>query len=366
MKHSFLPFRFRLLAAFTLILPGFGANAQNIGIGTTDPKAKLHVNGINVAFSREEPVYLPDHPPISGPGWRLMWYGARAAFRAGAVEGTQWDHFNVGNYSVAMGYNTTASGSQSVALGFHTSASGQNSTALGLDTRAAGYTSTATGYLTNASGGCSTAMGSTVGTNNYGGAFIIGDYREAVTNSSAANQMTMRFGGGYRLLTGATGNGASSGVTLAANGSSWASISDSTRKENFLPANGGYFLEKIAALRLGSWNYKEQDKAAYRHYGPMAQELFAAFGHDGIGTIGTDTTIATADIDGIMMIAIKELAIENGKLKAELDELRIEKAGLKAEVEELKAGNTSITSRLEKLEALSRPKSPLTVQNHPY
>ena len=48
----------------------------------------------------------------------------------------------------------------------------------------------------------------------------------------------------------------------------------------------------------------------------MAQDFFAAFGHDGIGTIGTDTTITSTDMDGILMIAAQALeqrSVEQGK-----------------------------------------------------
>ena len=45
--------------------------------------------------------------PATGFGVRLMWHPAKAAFRAGFVNGTQWDAANVGDYSVAMGANTT-------------------------------------------------------------------------------------------------------------------------------------------------------------------------------------------------------------------------------------------------------------------
>lgn len=242
--------------------------------------------------------------------------------------------FNVramGDYATAFGYMTTADREYSTALGASTTASGTYSTALGTSTTASGNYSTALGNTTTASGNYSTSMGTNVSTAGYAGSSIIGDYRTVSTNSTASNQMTMRFSGGYRLLTGVAGDGTSSGVTLAGNANSWASISDSTRKENFLAADGSDFLEKIAALRLGSWNYKGQDKTAYRHYGPMAQEFFAAFGHDGIGVIGNDTTIATADIDGVMMIAIKALINENEKLKE---------------------GNATMARRLERLEAI--------------
>jgi hypothetical protein len=84
------------------------------------------------------------------------------------------------------------------------------------------------------------------------------------------------------------------------------SLSDSTKKENFLEADGNTFLKRIAGMQLGSWNYKVQDKQK-RHYGPMAQEFHANFGNDGIGRIGNDTPIASADIDGVMMIALQAL-----------------------------------------------------------
>jgi len=95
----------------------------------------------------------------SGAGTRLMWYPAKAAFRAGYVDGTQWDDTNIGYYSVAMGYKTKASGDYSTAMGYNTTASGNFSTAMGAGTIASGYYSTAMGSLTTASGIISTAIG---------------------------------------------------------------------------------------------------------------------------------------------------------------------------------------------------------------
>ena len=42
-------------------------------------------------------------------------------------------------------------------------------------------------------------------------------------------------------------------------------------------------LEKIAKMNLTTWNYKTQDPKTFRHYGPMAQDFFAAFGKDEMG-----------------------------------------------------------------------------------
>jgi hypothetical protein len=51
----------------------------------------------------------------------------------------------------------------------------------------------------------------------------------------------------------------------------------------------------------------------------MAQEIFHYFGHDGIGTIGNDTTLATADMDGIIMICLQAL---EQKVRDQMSEIR--------------------------------------------
>jgi hypothetical protein len=87
--------------------------------------------------------------PTEGAGTRLMWYPAKAAFRAGAVEdisgGTPWDAGNVGDYSTAFGSNTTASGDASTAMGIGTQASGDRSTTMGFVTIAANENSVTVG-----------------------------------------------------------------------------------------------------------------------------------------------------------------------------------------------------------------------------
>ena len=98
-------------------------------------------------------------------------------------------------------------------------------------------------------------------------------------------------------------------------------VSDETKKENFLAVDGEETLEKLSQFKLGSWNLKGQDPARFRHYGPMAQEFFKAFGHDDIGTIGTETTITGSDLDGINMIAIHALEKRTAELKAKTEEL---------------------------------------------
>lgn len=249
-----------------------------------------------------------------------------------------------GLIATAMGLATTASGEKSTAMGFRTTASGEESTAMGYQTTASGDLSTAMGVATTASGYATTAMGYNVSTNGQEGSFILGDVNSNTYLSSAKNQMTVRFGGGYVFYTSSTATPQSTavGVRLLPGGNAWQTLSDSTRKENFRNVDGVSFLQKIANMRLGSWNYKGQDVTLYRHYGPMAQEFFSAFGHDELGVIGEDKSINQADFDGVSLIAIQALIKEINQLKEDNNQFRQENAALK----------TQMQTRLEKIEAL--------------
>jgi hypothetical protein len=97
--------------------------------------------------------------PASGPGTRMMWYSHKASFRAGTVSNDSWDDAKIGNFSTALGHNTTASGVASTALGSSTTASGSYSAAFGIETTASGFASAAFGIASTASGMYSVAMG---------------------------------------------------------------------------------------------------------------------------------------------------------------------------------------------------------------
>jgi len=79
--------------------------------------------------------------------------------------------------------------------------------------------------------------------------------------------------------------------------------------------------------------------------------MISLFGHDGIGTIGNDTTIATADIDGVMMIAIQALE----KRTAELHDAQIKLEQAQKEILSLKAVRLEteiVKARLQKIEEM--------------
>lgn len=141
--------------------------AQNVGIGTLNPLARLHVTDSNVIFSAlavsADPVTFT--VPVSGAGTRMMWLPKKSAFRAGTVvndfgtEGDYWNSENIGNWSFAAGYNNKAFGLSSTVFGFRNEGTGDYSTAMGERTLASGSVSTALGSLTIASGGTSLATG---------------------------------------------------------------------------------------------------------------------------------------------------------------------------------------------------------------
>ncbi|MGI6475881.1 MAG: tail fiber domain-containing protein [Candidatus Dojkabacteria bacterium] len=140
----------------------------NVGIGTTSPSTRLHI--ANDGGILAQGTYGSGwNGGTLGAGTRLMWIPSKAAFRAGYVDSTQWNAANIGDYSVAMGYNTIASGEDSTAMGSATTAYGYASTAMGSGTTASGRFATAMGHNTTANADWySTAMGSgTIASGNY-------------------------------------------------------------------------------------------------------------------------------------------------------------------------------------------------------
>jgi hypothetical protein len=132
--------------------------------------------------------------------------------------------------------------------------------------------------------------------------------------------------------------------------------SDSTKKENFKLVNGEEVLSKINKFRLMSWNYKGHDPKKYRHYGPMAQDFYNAFGNDGVGKVGSPITINSGDLAGVSLVAIQALEKRTDKLQKELD-LRNKEAELKnKELELLKADNQELHNQLNEIKSLLQNK----------
>jgi hypothetical protein len=113
----------------------------NVGIGTINPTARLHVHesgsGKGVVFVGTYQGTSPADPPVSGAGVRMMWYPDKASFRVGRVSTTRWDADSIGSYSFASNYNTKASQTYAFAIG-------NGSVADGIGTFCGGYQCQAT------------------------------------------------------------------------------------------------------------------------------------------------------------------------------------------------------------------------------
>lgn len=274
----------------------------------------------------------------------------------------------IGNSSVALGQGSLAQGAESVALGNGSAlsdesfsfgrfcrtggdgalalgelcrADGLNAVSVGYDASSNGDYARSFGYQTSASGNYSSAMGCYALT-SADGAFTLGD-QSTTTNliNSINNSFQSRFAGGYYLYSNSS---ASVGARLLPLSSSWSTISDSTKKENFIPVDGENILNKIADFDLSTWNYKGQDPKSHRHYGPMAQDFYAAFGQDDLGYIGNDTLIETADFLGLNFTAIQALEARTTELRAQNKALEEEVTALLELVDWLKQEVVSLRS----------------------
>ncbi|HEX8432595.1 MAG TPA: hypothetical protein VF625_14995, partial [Longimicrobium sp.] len=198
-----------------------------------------------------------------GSGTRMMWYPQKAAFRAGRIEGTQWDDANIGNFSVAIGENVRASGNHGVAFGLRTTAAQVSSFAVGEDNTASGAASVALGYHAH--------------TNARQGSFVFADRSSVDTLRAGVNHSAnWRTSGGFRIFTSSnqsTGVTIQSGATnsnwdqtgaviststgaMLTTGGVWQNSSDVNRKHLFLDVAGDDVLDRLRSVPIRSWSYK--------------------------------------------------------------------------------------------------------------
>jgi trimeric autotransporter adhesin len=296
-----------------------GVNAlvsNSIGEGNT-------ANGVNVLLSNTTGFYN------TASGFQALFSNTTGSFNAAS-----------GNN--ALRHNTT--GSQNTAIGFQT-----------LDSNTTGGFNTAIGLNAlrhNTTGSQNTAIGFQALDSNTtgGGNTAIGDF----TNVSAGNLTNAT-----AIGSGATVNASNKirlghpSVTVIEGQVAFTAVSDKTQKENFQPVDGEEVLGKIRGLELSSWNFIGHDPKKFRHYGPMAQDFFVAFGHDGVGQIGSETTINSGDLAGILMIAVQALE----KRTAELKQKEAQIAVLESKVEELRAKYAYFETVVARVEALELRKN---------
>jgi len=158
---------FTLLSGAWLTVPA-GAQTPATSIENGSEELRLQLNydgGLYVPGEYAGVEASGDSIPATGAGTRMMWYPAKAAFRAGHIDNffgdgaVEWDASNVGQTSAAFNYNTTASGPHSFAIGTKTTASSVGAVAMGFFTEAADTNAVAMGSFTTANAPRATAMG---------------------------------------------------------------------------------------------------------------------------------------------------------------------------------------------------------------
>ena len=313
---------------------GYQALVSNTtgGVNTASGYQTLH-NNTNGSFntaSGYQALYSNCGTPCSGVQGS---FNTASGVRALLYNTTGWANTASGYqalYSNTTGENNTASGTNVL----HNNTNGSFNTASGLQALFAnisGDGNTAIGFDTlsgNSTGNYNTAIGYSAdvcipGCSNLTNATAIG--YNAVVNAS--NKIRL-------------GNTA---VSVIEGQVPYTFTSDKHQKENFQPVNAEGVLAKLAHLPVSTWNYIGHDPKQFRHYGPVAQDFFAAFGHDGVGTIGTDTTINSGDMEGILVIAVQALE----KRTAELATLKAENAALKARLEKLERSMATLVVKAE-------------------
>lgn len=253
-------------------------------------------------------------------------------------------------FNNTSGYNNTASGHNALysnTEGYENTASGR----LALYSNTTGNQNTAAGRFSlywNATGNQNTAIGNaalagnTTGSDNTAIGCQANTSAGDLTNATAIGyQATVNASNKIRL-----GNGT---VTVIEGQVAYTFTSDRDQKEHFQPVDANEVLRKIGGMHLTSWNYKNQDATRFRHYGPTAQEFYAAFGHDGLGQSGDSVSINSGDQAGILMIAVQALekrTSEIAQVKAENTELKARLVKLEATVAQLAATMPATTTEL--------------------
>jgi len=252
-----------------------------------------------------------------------------------------------GAYSaIFAGHESTASGDGSVILGGHGPGTGQGNVegpgqsafvATGYSNVASGdFASVISGHDSVAAGTGSIAIGIQALTQSAGavahdGSFVFSDGSSGNFRSTAPHTFNVLATGGARIVTAATNTSgeavATAGVTIAAGGGSWTSLSDRAAKRDLLSADPEDVLEKVASMPIYTWRYITERSGA-NHMGPMAQDFYRAFG---LGD--SDKTITNVDADGVALAAIQGLKQALDRKDAEIRRMQSELSAIKAKLD---------------------------------
>ena len=185
---------------------------------------------------------------------------------------------------------------------------------------------TVPGGANNSAGGFASFAAGQQAQAQHPGAFVWSDDSGGVFASTANNQFSARAAGGVRFFS---NSGATLGVQLAANGTTWSTLSDRNAKDDIQPINVQDILEELVHMPISKWSYKD-DPTQRRYIGPMAQDFHSAFG---LGD--DDKRINTLDSESVALAAIQGLNQKLEEKNSQIAELRHELAELKSTIQKV-------------------------------
>jgi len=316
---------------------------KNIGIGTNSPLDGFHAvlgAGKGVLFSG---TYSGGLIQDLNAGTRMYFYPTNASFRAGGVDGAQWNSANVGNYSAAFGLNNIASGTASFASGTANQAKAPNSVSFGGSNVVEGNYATALGFENQLFGNYSIYGFATGHQNN-----VLSTASSALGEGLQAKAYAMTVLGHYNLTFGdnipawtdgqpifvignGTGTGAlrSDAMVVYNNGNAWLSkdfsvktISYHAKSENnksFIKIENP--LEIIKQIQGLKWNENDINTSSTINYGFDTKSVEAVLPdlvHDNNGSKSIDYV----SMIPVLLEAIKEQQKRIEELEKEVNELK--------------------------------------------
>lgn len=252
------------------------SDAAGTGIWTSDLDVgafRTDTSGVlsNAGTTYEATDFLFGAPTLDYDGnsshaAKMFFDKSKAAFRAGQVTTTYWDEGSLGQRSIALGNNPTASSTDAIALGTLADASAEASVAVGYHAQATGVFSHAIGEETLASGYRSIAVGSNAEATNtqsvaIGAATASAGGSVAMGNANASGPQSVAIG--HNTAASAT-NAIAIGVNATASGPSAIAIGDNGT------ASGSNAVALQGAQAQGSYSLAAGIGTISKGYGAMA------------------------------------------------------------------------------------------------
>ncbi len=227
--------------------------------------------------------------------------------------------------NIVSGLQTTleASCDQNIVVGHKDTlfTSSHNNAVFGDINKVTGSRNLVAGWSNTVVGGNSVALGRNCNV-GHSGAFCLGDGSTDVLSSTAHNTFSARFKAGYRLFT---NSAQTTGAALAANATTWTTLSDRRSKENIETL--GYGLSTVMQLKPSIYNYKGIDN---RNMGFIAQDVAKVVPEivdtkAGLGPDGDYMGVRYTELIPVLTKAIQEQQAQIEELKSQVKELKSRK-----------------------------------------